>query len=227
MLARSRTENAMRTITLVLVAVVALAAGAILGPKVLRTDSADDEPSERLEQAEARAKQLSAQVEQLTQELDKAHAKLAAAGLAAAPRTTVPAAPPAPGADAAMADAASEKPDAGRRIVVPGYEDVVETVDWGRVGTGLRDLPPIVQELTEEWPKTKVLPRATSRKLAVINAGNLVPAALAAASKLKYEVPQSNSAFTHPSFVVNAIAATLEAAEKPLEKEQADALAKI
>ena len=83
-----------------------------------------------------------------------------------------------------------------------------------------------MQQFADEWAKTGKVPTALAMKLNEYNAP-LVTAAVQAAERLGLELQAANTAFTHPAFQVNAIAAALDAAKLPLSEAQAQALGRI
>jgi RNA polymerase sigma-70 factor (ECF subfamily) len=96
-------------------------------------------------------------------------------------------------------------------------------VDWKGVGEHLNAISPICAEIGEAIAKGEDY-TALQGKAAQHN-GYLINAAV----KILGQVPGTgvNGSFTHPAFQVNAIAAALEAAGKPLTPEQATALEKL
>jgi hypothetical protein len=181
----------------------------------------------RVQRAEARAKELEAQVARLESAAREA-ASREAQRLAAAPAPAT--APPRPADAVAPAPPApSAAPVQGAtspRIVPEGYQDLVASVDWGLVGKNLHAMAPLLAQFGEEWAKTGNLPAGLMARLNEMN-GPLVTAALQAAGKLKIPVMRANSAFTHPVFSANAIAAVLEAGGKPLSDLQHADLARL
>ena len=98
---------------------------------------------------------------------------------------------------------------------------VLNDVDWSEVGEHLNAMAPLIGEMVAAAEAGQGLPPETTAKLGAHNAP-LVGVAL----KVMGKVPGTgaNGSFTHPAFMVNAIASTLEAAGKPLSPEQATAL---
>lgn len=97
-------------------------------------------------------------------------------------------------------------------------------VDWKSVGDNLSAMAPLCDDVMKKLNKGGELPGEELGKIQQHN-GPLV----AAAVKVMRELPGTgaNGSFTHPAFMVNAIAATLEAAGKALTQEEATALERI
>jgi RNA polymerase sigma factor (sigma-70 family) len=99
----------------------------------------------------------------------------------------------------------------------------INDVDWKSVGEHLNAMSPICNDIVNAMRKGEdVLPHAGKAQQ---HNGHLINAA----AKIVGQVPGTgvNGAFTHPAFQVNAIAAALDAAKKPLTPEQATALEKL
>jgi hypothetical protein len=111
-------------------------------------------------------------------------------------------------------------------VAVAGFEALVAEVDWKAVGKSLAEMTPLMPAFMDEWAKTQKLPAKTFGRINQANAG-LVQAAITAAGHLKYDLMSANTAYTHPSFLVNAMAAALEAAGKPLTPAQLDAVSLV
>jgi RNA polymerase sigma-70 factor (ECF subfamily) len=135
--------------------------------------------------------------------------------------------------DAAQAEvaqlkaAAQPKPAApaakGPRFAFSQYGKLSD-VDWKSVGDNLNAMTPLCESVMSKLKKDGDLPGDDLGKLQQHN-GPLVAAALKVMKDLPGTGP--NGSFTHPAFQVNAIAATLEAAGKPLTDEEATALEAI
>ncbi len=157
----------------------------------------------KLEASEKEAASLREEVERLRAE---AEARSAAAAL-----------PPAPPVAA--------KPAAdGLRFSFGEYDAALREVDWNSVGKSTHEMVPLITELREAMKKGGPFPLETAGKIQKLN-GSLIQAA----SKIMNKVPGSgiNGSYTHPAFMVNSMAATLEAAALPLSDAQAEALGKL
>jgi hypothetical protein len=163
-----------------------------------------DEFESKLRAAQKDAAESRKEVERLTTELEPA--KAAAAKASAPPALTASA--PAP---------------KGPRFAF-GQFATLSQVDWKTVGENLNAMTPLVTKISEKLKKDGELPGEEYGKLQQHN-GPLI----AAAVKVMKELPGTgaNGSFTHPAFQVNAIAAALDAAGKPLTDAEASALEKI
>lgn len=221
--------GAMNVPAAALTAAVALAVGvfagrSLLAPKVVPVDERVERLEARTRELEDRATTLLAEREALREQLAAAKATTLAAGARdrAASRTDGPAAP-APAADATAAMDGKPAPAPGNRILVPGHEELIGEVDWTLVGKATYEMAPLLPAFFEEWARTGKVPTTSAGRVNRLNA-DLVNAAIAAAQRMKLAMTEANRAYTHPSMMVNAMAATLEAAGKPLTPAQVEAV---
>src|SRR5262245_46728059 len=219
------------TLTTVLVVLAALATGAGVGWWIRRsaaTEGAD----------EARMRALEDKIAELKRERDAAGTKPATLEPAPAPVPT-----PSPGAPGGPAATPGAPPPTTAKVILPedvapdappppgppkyliaGQEEALKAVDWNVVGKNMAQLVPEISKFASEWASTGKLPTHLLGHVQELN-GGLVTAAIKAQTKMGLTNP--NAAFTHPAFMVNAIAATLEAAGKPLTDEQGKGLASL
>ncbi len=225
----------MKLARVVVVAVLAAVGGAVLGRTVLAPAPAPVAgENDRAARAEARVKELEERVASLQKARDEA-TLAPASGAATAPpasagagRTAEAAREAEAAAEAAKAaEEAAKKEAAARarapRIAVAGSADFLAAVDWGVVGTNLSAMTPLISQFAKRFAEDGTMDPEVVGKINVYN-GPLVTAALAAGQRSKLE---PNTAFTHPAFMVNAIAATLEAAKLPLSDAQQASLAEL
>jgi hypothetical protein len=106
---------------------------------------------------------------------------------------------------------------------VGGQEEFLTVVDWGTVGTNMSAMTPLISQFAKRFADDGSMDPEVVGKINSYN-GPLVTAALAAGQKGQLE---PNVAFTHPAFMVNAIAATLEAAKVPLSEAQGASLGEV
>ncbi len=181
-----------------------------------------EELTRQLANETRRAKQAQSNEAQLQSKLDAALADMNAA---IAEMET---------AKAALAEAeASREPAAtpmsGHPAFRPeGLEDAMTDIDWDVVATSMSKMPALIDELAAalaEGRKQTDLPPETIGAIQRYN-GPLVAAAMKLAQS-GVAGKAVNSAFTHPGFMSNAFAATLEALEMPLTAEQLKALERI
>lgn len=183
--------------------------------------------------SETRMRDLETQVARLSEDLKAARA----AGPSLAGRTPSAPVPGSPGATttpdassaagdaaAAMAGGDAAKPAKGPRFLVPGFEEGLKEVEWDVIGSNLREMAPAISKFAEDWASTGALPADLVGRIQQLN-GPLVTAALKVGAK--FDIKNPNAAFTHPAFMVNAIAAALSAANLPLSEEQARLLQKV
>jgi RNA polymerase sigma-70 factor (ECF subfamily) len=210
---------------------VGLGVGALVG-----APSEDDE--RRAAARAARARELEAEVAALRREVARLPARRSEPSLAAAtptaaakplsaappPSVPVPKPPASAAAAPAVARAAGTPP-----IAFEGARIETWDVDWADVGRRLHEMVPMVSEFAERWGTSKD-PRLAdlAGRLSSLN-GPLVAYAMKAGAALQVRgrlAPDTgvNGAFVHPWFMANAIAATLEAAGKPLTAEQVAAV---
>jgi len=209
-------------------AAVALAVGLVAGrsllaPRTIPVDERVERVEARVREVEERAAALLTERDRLRGELASAKAStLAASGAAArgAAPTTPTGTPPVDPAPTVSPAKAGGLP-AGR-LSVPGHDELLAEVDWTAVGKTTLEMAPLLPAFFEAWAKDGKMPASVAR-VSKLN-GELVTAALLAASKMKLSMMEANRAYTHPSMMVNAMAATLEAAGKPLSAVQAEAV---
>ncbi|MBL9088667.1 MAG: hypothetical protein JNM10_16125, partial [Planctomycetia bacterium] len=221
--------GAMNVPAAALAAAVALAVGvfagrSLLAPKPVPVDERVERLEARTRELEDRATTLLAEREALKEQLAAAKATTLAAGArdrAAARGDGAGASTPPPEATPAMD--ARPAPAPNGRIVVPGHEELIAEVDWTLVGKATLEMAPLLPVFFDEWAKTGKPPTTSAAKVNRLNA-DLVTAAIAAAQKMKLPMMAANRAYTHPSMMVNAMAATLEAAGKPMTAAQAEAV---
>jgi RNA polymerase sigma factor (sigma-70 family) len=168
----------------------------------------DDRARRQAQEAEAKLRVSQKEVQDLKQALEETKAALAEAKAAPKPKVEAPAAAPAP---------------RGPRFEFGQYAKLGE-VDWKSVGENLGAMAPLCDAIMKKFKAGDEFPGDEIGKLQQHN-GPLV----AAAVKVMKTVPGTgaNGSFTHPAFMSNAIAATLEASGKPLDAAQATALEKI
>ncbi len=212
-------------------AVVGVLAGAALfgGPKdpaltpeavdsrvrteVRRAEAARDEAAAVLKKdrdaAAARAEKAEKELAEARKERDDAKAALAAAAAAQAATSPAP-----------------KKGDGrpSQAFSFPDYDEALGKVDWKAVGTTTRQMLPVLEGLRKSAMNGGKLDLAAAGRTQQLNG-----ALLHEASKINEALPGFgvNGAYTHPSFMVNAIAATLEDAGKPLTDTQSEALGKL
>ncbi len=215
-------------------AVLAAAGVAVLDRTVLAPAPVAGE-SDRVARAEARVKELEERVASLQKARDEARLAPAPVAVAAGPKGGAGApmdggtAAGDPAAlEAAIAAAEAAKLDAAAkarapRIAVAGAEELLKSVDWGAIGTNMSAMTPLIARFAQKYAEDGTIDGEAAGQIQVHN-GPLVTAALAAGARLKLE---PNTAFTHPAFMVNAIAATLEAARLPLAEAQLAALGEL
>ena len=104
------------------------------------------------------------------------------------------------------------------------YDAALGEVDWKSVGESTNSMVPLITELRDSIKKGGPFPLETAGKIQRLN-GSLIQAA----AKIADKIPGSgiNGSYTHPAFMVNAMAATLEAAGLPLTESQAESLGKL
>lgn len=164
------------------------------------------ETKRQVRRAEAAAKEAREEVVELTARLEKAETKLAEL------------APP----------EAESGPKDWRDLVAeyPAYtseevEEWLDGVDWVQVGTSMSNMPPLIEKLAKaiaEGEDLQNLPPETIGNIQKYNAP-LVTTALTMSQK-GLPGTGANGAFSHPAFMVNAMAAALEALEMPLSERQ-------
>ncbi len=145
------------------------------------------------------------------------------AGAPAGPGPSNPAADGAPTSAPPSAPAAKPAASHEPRFLLPGFEEGLKAVDWAAVGANMQEMAPAISRFAVEWAASGSLPADLVGRIQQLN-GPLVTAALKVGGKFGIDNP--NAAFTHPAFMLNAIAATLDAAGKPLSEEQARLLQK-
>ncbi len=109
-----------------------------------------------------------------------------------------------------------------------GLEEALAGIDWEVVATSMSNLPPLIDELAgalAEGRSKSELPPETIGAIQHHNGPILAVAMKLAQSGLAGT--EVNSAFTHPGFMSNALAATLDALEMPLTADQRAALERI
>lgn len=129
--------------------------------------------------------------------------------------------------DPAGAAAATPTPKpaaAGSPFSFGEYDAALRQVDWKSVGESTRAMVPLITELREAMAKGGDFPLETAGKIQQHNA-----ALIQAAAKIQGRIPGSgiNGSYTHPAFMVNAMAATLEAAGMPMTDAQAEAIGRL
>jgi hypothetical protein len=150
-----------------------------------------------------------------------APAPAAAPAPATAPTRPTPEPTAREGTAAMAADAAAGVAGEGPRWSPAGMEAALKVVDWKVVGKNLAEMAPLITKFAQDFATTGKYDAETIGRVQQLN-GPLVTAALKAAEKTGSKNP--NSAFTHPAFMANAIAAALEAAGRPLSEAQAQAI---
>ncbi len=180
-------------------------------------------------------KELEERVARLQQAKDEASLAAAPTAVATAPRAGDAASMGAETApvDAAAVEAAKAAEEAAKkeaaakarapRIAVGGQDEFLTVVDWGTVGTNMSAMTPLISQFAKRFADDGSMDPEVVGKINSYN-GPLVTAALAAGQKGQLE---PNVAFTHPAFMVNAIAATLEAAKVPLSEAQGASLGEV
>jgi hypothetical protein len=124
----------------------------------------------------------------------------------------------------ASKETAAGVPSKKPRFPYETYQAALAGVDWSSVGSNMKAMVPLLQEFSESMRKGEEMSPEMVGKIQQHN-GPLVTVALQVMGK----IPGSgaNGAFTHPVVMVNAIAATLEAAGLPLTDPQAQALDRV
>lgn len=218
------------------IVVAAVAVGAVLGAKLLGGGAPAEDPAKATAAVEAKAaadrqalenrhgETLAALRKDLAEaksraeksEQDLAASREEIAGLRSAAEAVRTAAAPAATPKDARAD--------GPRFSFGEYDAALREVDWKAVGSATKALAPLIVELRDASRKGGPLPIEAIAKTQQQNT-HLVSAAL----KIHEKLPGSgiNGAFTHPAFMVNSMASTLEAAGLPLSDAQAEALGKL
>ncbi len=131
-------------------------------------------------------------------------------------------------AAAERAPAAAVPPPApapkGAAFSFPEYDEALGKVDWRSVGESTRSMVPLMQGLFDSLRKGEKPDIKNLGRIQQLN-GSLVKAAAEVDEKLPGD--GINGAYTHPAFMVNSLAATLDAAGLPLSASQAEALGRI
>jgi hypothetical protein len=222
----------MKTSAVPLVAASLLAAAVGLGIGMFVHGS--DDSADRARRAEQREKALAAEVAKLREEAAALRAAAEGAGaktvrtaegpaLVGAPKVTPGLAPgetPAPPVDAAPKTAGAPVVPTAPQIRIPAHDESLAEIDWGSVGNSVWKMRPLMDSLGESTARGDSYPPELGQ--VVVHNGQLVVAALKFEKSVKTGNP--NSAYTHPAFMSNAIAATLAAAALPLDDAQARAL---
>ncbi len=112
----------------------------------------------------------------------------------------------------------------GQTFSFPEYDEHLAAIDWTDVGTHVGAMAPLLVELMDSVSKGERPSPEAVGGLQQHN-GPLVTVAMTLYEKLPGETV--NGAFTHPAAVVNIIASTLEAMDKPLTDEQRRALERV
>ena len=173
------------------------------------------ENEDRVKSQESRARGFESQLRDLQQELADAR-KLLDERTAALEQAKAQLA-------AASAGAAPAPKKKGPRFAFGQYGKLAE-VDWTTVGENLNAMTPLCDSVAKKLAAGGDLPGEDIGRIQQHN-GPLV----AAAVKVMKELPGTgaNGSFTHPAFMVNAIASTLDAAGKPLTDGEATAIEKV
>jgi len=227
----SAAGGAMKAGTAVVLAVVAAGAGALAGARLL----APTPPPPDLEAVRSEATgKVQAEVEGLKSErataLESVQRERARAEKAEKESAALREAVAAAEKKAAEAAAASARPafpplPPGVYRFLPGeFEGVLREIDWGVVGTNMNSMLPLIQRLAEALAKGE---RPSPDAMQEIQKHNMPLVKVAVALDGRLPGSGINGTFTHPAFMANAIASTLEAAGKPLSEEQARALDKV
>jgi hypothetical protein len=211
----------MKIPAVIALAVVTLVLGIALGSVVCPGDDPTADPSADV-----------AEKERLTEEVARLEAALEAEREASgegapdesAPEVEAPAdaaGKPTEGSalDAAPAGEALER--YGPSFFAEEFSGVLKKVDWKTVGTNMHEMGGLIASLLGDLKAGSSPSPETIGRIQQLN-GPLVAAAL----QVQADLPGVgvNGRFTDPSFMVNAMSATLEAAELPLSPEQAKAL---
>jgi RNA polymerase sigma-70 factor (ECF subfamily) len=175
-----------------------------LAERDARAKKLADESESKLRAAQKESAELRKQLDESNAAFETA--KAAAAKASAPPSLTAPAPSP-----------------KGPRFAFGQFGKLAE-VDWKSVGENLNAIAPLAGDVMTKLKKDGEMPGDEIGKLQQHN-GPLV----AAAVKVMKDLPGTgaNGSFTHPAFQVNAIAAALDAAGKPLTDAEASALEKI
>ncbi len=132
----------------------------------------------------------------------------------------------------AAATAPAEAPgatDTGYPAFRPeGVAEALADVDWEVIATSMSNMPPLIDELAAALADGRPQNELPAETIGAIQRHNgpLVAAGMKLA-QAKVAGEAVNSAFTHPGFMSNAMAATLDAVELPLSDEQRAALERI
>jgi hypothetical protein len=103
-------------------------------------------------------------------------------------------------------------------------EAMLDRLDWAAIGANAEKMRPLLADLLAGIQAKKPMSPEVIGRIQTLN-GPLLTAALQLEEDL--DTGHVNTAFTHPAFMSNAIAATLTAAGLPLTSEQEKALADI
>lgn len=112
----------------------------------------------------------------------------------------------------------------GQTFSFPEYDEHLATVNWTEVGGNVGAMAPLLAQLMDGIEKGQSPSPEVVGSIQRHN-GPLVTVAMKLHGKLPGETV--NGAFTHPSAVVNIIAATLESMGKPLTEKQVASLERI
>lgn len=186
------------------------------------------ESEEALETATAEQSQLAEELRDL-----KARARVSERTLEETRKQLATAQAELENARAAAAEAEPADRETTWRDRVAGYpaftgsdlQGALEHVEWPTVAENMNAMVPLLESLADSMQKGEDLPAEVVGKIQQHN-GPLVTVAM---TLDREQVPGTgpNGSFTHPAFMANAAAATLEARGLPLSKEQSAHLARL
>jgi len=216
----------MKLAAAVAVIVMALLIGIAVG-MTLKSAPESSGPTDTASAAEIR--RLDQEVDRLTSALVAAEAReRAAVEVRAADPSEPIVIEPGPLSAAAEAPVAEESADTaeeepGARFLSETYP-CLDRVKWKDVGTSLFRMPALIRGVARQVLAGEKPDNSAIIEISQLN-GNLVTAALTIREEVPGHAP--NGFFTDPSFMLNAIAAALAAAELPLDEGQLEALEQI
>lgn len=180
--------------------------------------------AEEKRDAEARIAEIEERLRRREEQVSALEGKFRAANADLAALKAEKAAAEAAAAEAARAAEPAEAPERkGPRFAFPQFGKL-DDVDWKLVGSSLNAMAPLCDAIMTKLQAGEDLPAEEIGKVQQYN-GPLVTVAL----KVANELPGTgaNGSFTHPAFMVNAMAAALDAAGKPLTDAQATAVEQL
>jgi hypothetical protein len=210
----------MRPAAALALAVVTLVIGVVVGTFISPGRDPDAGPPPDSVQAENQ--RLQEEVARLQTTLGEER-KAVKAGQA--PAASAESAPDAPDAASGSSETETEEVEkSGPRFFGDRFQGVLRKIDWDTVGSNLGEMVELITELMPSLRRGETPPAKTIGRISQLNGG-----LLAAALQLQEDLPGTgvNGKFTDPAFMVNAMAATLEATEAPLSADQQKALEEV